>query len=152
MFVAGDVALHSPLLVHLSIGRFVPLLGSSTRGTNIMSSQSTQGNFSGVFYPPASNQAFWAAAPKGRCPVGHRGEFPYVRPSVRPSVRTSVRTSFPKLLKPLKPQVQPLRPQIWPHRPQIWPLRPQIWPSGLKSSLSGLKSSLLGLKSSLLGH
>ena len=26
---------------------------------------------------------FWAAAPKGRCPVGHRGEFPYVRPSVR---------------------------------------------------------------------
>ena len=22
---------------------------------------------------------FWAAAPKGRCPVGHRGEFPDVR-------------------------------------------------------------------------
>ena len=21
---------------------------------------------------------FWAASPKGRCPVGHRGEFPYV--------------------------------------------------------------------------
>ena len=33
------------------------------------------------FYP------FWAAAPKGRCPVGHRGEFPYVRPYVRTSVR-----------------------------------------------------------------
>ena len=32
---------------------------------------------------------FWAAAPKGRCPVGHRGEFPDVRTSVRPSVRTS---------------------------------------------------------------
>ena len=31
--------------------------------------------------------AFWAAAPKGRCPVEHRGEFPYVRPSFRPSVR-----------------------------------------------------------------
>ena len=27
---------------------------------------------------------FWASAPKGRCPVEHRGEFPYVRPSVRP--------------------------------------------------------------------
>ena len=26
-----------------------------------------------------------AAAPKGRCPVEHRGEFPDVRPSVRPS-------------------------------------------------------------------
>ena len=28
---------------------------------------------------------YWAAAPKGRCPVGHRGELPYVRPSFRPS-------------------------------------------------------------------
>ena len=28
---------------------------------------------------------FWAAAPKGRCPVGHRGEFPDVRPSFRTS-------------------------------------------------------------------
>ena len=26
---------------------------------------------------------------KGQCPVGHRGEFPYVRPYVRPSVRAS---------------------------------------------------------------
>ena len=32
---------------------------------------------------------FWAAAPKGRCPVGHRGEFPDVRPSVLPSFRPS---------------------------------------------------------------
>ena len=32
-----------------------------------------------------------AAAPRGRCPVGHRGEFPYVRPSVRTYVRPSVR-------------------------------------------------------------
>ena len=31
---------------------------------------------------------FWAAAPKGRCPVGHRGEFQDVHPSVRPSVHT----------------------------------------------------------------
>ena len=61
--------------------------------------------------------AFWAAAPKGRCPVGHRGEFPYVRPYVPPP---------PKLLKPLRPQIWPLRPQIQPLRPQIQPLRPQI--------------------------
>ena len=33
-----------------------------------------------------SHLTFWAAAPKGRCPVGHRGEFPDVRPSIRPSV------------------------------------------------------------------
>ena len=33
---------------------------------------------------------FWAAAPKGRCPVGHRGEFPDVRPYIRMYVRTSV--------------------------------------------------------------
>ena len=37
-----------------------------------------------------SNILFWAAALKGRCPVGYRGEFPYVRPSVRPSVRTYI--------------------------------------------------------------
>ena len=28
--------------------------------------------------------AFWAAAPKGRCPVEHRGEFRDVRPFVCP--------------------------------------------------------------------
>ena len=33
-------------------------------------------------------ETFWAAAPKGRCPVGHRGEFPDVRTSVRTYVRT----------------------------------------------------------------
>ena len=33
--------------------------------------------------------SFWAAAPKGRCPVGHRGGFPDVRPSVLPSVLPS---------------------------------------------------------------
>ena len=31
-----------------------------------------------------------AAAPKGRCPVGHRGEFPDVRPSFRPSLHPSI--------------------------------------------------------------
>ena len=33
---------------------------------------------------------FWAEAPKGRCPVRHRGEFRDVRPSVHPSFRPSV--------------------------------------------------------------
>ena len=31
----------------------------------------------------SSSFLFWAAAPKGRCPVGHRGEFLYVRPHGR---------------------------------------------------------------------
>ena len=30
--------------------------------------------------------AFWPAAPKGRCPVGYRGELPYVHPSVIPHI------------------------------------------------------------------
>ena len=63
-----------------------------------------------------------AAAPKGRCPVGHRGEFPYVRPSVRPSVRTS-------------PPPRPLWPKSGSFRPEISPMRP-------KSTLSDLKSPL----------
>ena len=33
----------------------------------------------------ALSSLFWAAAPKGRCPVGHRGEFPDVHTSVRMS-------------------------------------------------------------------
>ena len=32
---------------------------------------------------------FWAAAPKGWCPVGHRGEFPDIRPYVRMSPQGS---------------------------------------------------------------
>ena len=44
--------------------------------------------------------SFWAAAPKGRCPVGHRGEFPYVHPYVRTSVRPPPR-SFSILKFPL---------------------------------------------------
>ena len=43
--------------------------------------------------------AFWAAAPKGQCPVGHRGEFSEVRLSVRPSIRLSV---CPSVHPPLK--------------------------------------------------
>ena len=44
--------------------------------------------------------AFWAAAPKGWCPVEHRGEFRDVRPSVHPSVRPSIRPS-------IRPSVHP---------------------------------------------
>ena len=38
----------------------------------------------------SSEIPFWAAAPKGQCPVGHRGEFPDVRPSVRTYFHPSV--------------------------------------------------------------
>ena len=33
---------------------------------------------------PCSHSTFWAAAPKGQCPVEHRGEFQDVRPFVWP--------------------------------------------------------------------
>ena len=59
---------------------------------------------------------FWAAAPKGRCPVGHRGE----------PLRTSVRTYVPPPEAPLRPQISPLKPKISPLRPKISRLRPKI--------------------------
>ena len=34
---------------------------------------------------------FWAVAPKGQCPVGHRGEFQDLHPSFRPSIHPSFR-------------------------------------------------------------
>ena len=45
-----------------------------------------------LFFRPRKNGigekfTFWAAAPKGRCPVEHRGEFRDIRPSVLPSLR-----------------------------------------------------------------
>ena len=82
---------------------------------------------------------FWAAAPKGRCPVGHRGEFPDVRPSVRPSFRTSP----PRW--PFWPQISPLRPDFGLLIPQISPPRPQSSPNSLKSSSPDLKSGLQAL-------
>ena len=39
-----------------------------------------------ILFPPL----FWAAAPKGRRPVGHRGEFPDVHPSICPFFRPSI--------------------------------------------------------------
>ena len=72
------------------------------------------------FYP------FWAAAPKGRCPVGYRGEFP--------DVRTYVRTYVPPPEAPLRPQISPLKPKISPLKPKISPLRPKISPLRLKIS------------------
>ena len=45
------------------------------------------------------NPPFWAAVPKGRCPAGHRGEFPDVCPSVRPSIRPSAPPPAPLRLK-----------------------------------------------------
>merc|ERR1711911_452784 len=85
---------------------------------------------------------FWAAAPKGRCPVGHRGEFPDVRPSVRLSFRPS-------------PPGWPSRPHILTLRPDLGPLSPQISPPGLKSALQASNQlsrhqiSSPGLKSAL---
>ena len=85
-----------------------------------------------------------AAAPKGRCPVEHRGEFPYVRPSVRPSFRPSV-----------PPPGWPSRPHILTLRPDLGPLSPQISPPGLKSALrasnqlSRPQISSQGIKSAL---
>ena len=73
------------------------------------------------FSIPSFFLLFWAAAPKGRCPVGHRGEFPDVRISIRPSVR---------------PQISPLRPQISPFRPIISLLRPKTQPSKIQNQLS----------------
>ena len=62
---------------------------------------------------------FWVAAPKGQCPVGHRGGFPDVCPSVRISVPPPPVVSQ----APLGPQIRPLRPQISPFRPKINPFK-----------------------------
>ena len=52
-------------------------------------------------YTPLCRSPFWAAAPKGRCPVGHRGEFPYIRTSIHTSVCTSPPQCFSILKFPL---------------------------------------------------
>ena len=75
----------------------------------------------------SSSLAFWAAAPKGRCPVEHRGEFRNVRPSIRLSVLPSV--------PPIEHQISSPGLQISPPGLQISPLRPQFSFQGLKSAL-----------------
>ena len=67
---------------------------------------------------------FWAAAPKGRCPVGHRGEFWNICPSVGP----------------LRPSVHPSPP--WPLEPQGCSLRPVLALWALKLALSDLNLAL----------
>ena len=95
----------------------------------------------------ASLPPFWAAAPKGRCPVGHRGEFPDVRPSVRPSFRPSFR--------PSPPPGWPSWLHILTLRPDSGPLSPQISSPGLKSALKASNQlsrpqiSSQGIKSAL---
>ena len=79
-----------------------------------------------------------AAAPKGRCPVGHRGEFLYIHLYVRPSVRTS--------------PPRPLWPKSGSFRPEISPMRPKSTLSDLKSPLLGPKLALSDPKSASLGQ
>ena len=72
---------------------------------------------------------FWAAAPKGRCPVGHRGEFPYVRTSVRKLMKNEKNVKFPlnnmatdeKMKKKRKTPIKYHGKLL--QRPQICPLR-----------------------------
>ena len=83
---------------------------------------------------------FWAAAPKGRCPVGHRGEFPYVRPSFRPSVPPPVghqglKFALPALNLALQASNQPSRLQISPPPASNLTYRPQICPPDLQLGL-----------------
>ena len=88
---------------------------------------------------------FWAAAPKGRCLVGHRGEFPDVRPYVRPSPPEAPLRSQ---ISPLGPQISPLRPKIRPLRPKIRPPKPKTQPTP-KISPPRPRNSSLGPKISL---
>ena len=86
--------------------------------------------------------SFWGSSPKGRYPVGHRGEFPDVHPVFRPSACSSV-------------PPWPSKPWILSLRPDLGPLSPQIRHPSLKSALqasnqlSRLQISSQGLKSAL---
>ena len=107
---------------------------------------------------------FWAAAPKGQCPVGHRGEFPDVHPSVHPSVDGSPfwtaapkgqcpvgdRSEFPYVRPSVRPYPPPpLRPNSGSFRHAVRPKRPKSTLSDLKSPLSGSRFALSGSKFSL---
>ena len=79
------------------------------------------------FYSSSSSFcSFWAAAPKGRCPVEHGGIF------TRPSFCASSRPFFrPSILSSVCPP-------RWPSRPKITPPKPQFSPPGLKLALLAL--------------
>ena len=76
-------------------------------------------------------------APKGQCPLGHRGEFPDVCPSVHSSA-PPYWTLGPQISN-LKPDFSPLDPQISLPRPILGPsdftyVFPQrVWRWGRKS-------------------
>ena len=88
---------------------------------------------------------FWAAAPKGRCPVEHRGEFPYVRPSLHPPPvgHQGLKFALPALNLALQASNQPSRLQISPPRLKSdlqtsdLPSRPSTRPPSIKSALCG---------------
>ena len=83
---------------------------------------------------------FWAAAPKGRCPVEHRGGFRDVRPSFRPYFRPSVPPPVDHQgLKLALPGLKLAIPVL------------KLALQGLKLALPGLKLALSGLKLALPG-
>ena len=68
--------------------------------------------------------SFWAAAPKGRCPVGQREYFwTSVCPSIHPYIHSPQTTQAP-----LRPQISPLKHQTRPLSPKISPLRFKMGP------------------------
>ena len=106
-----------------------------------------------TFWDTPMANTFWAAASKGQCSVGHRGEFPDVRPSICPQsppcwlLEPQISTIGPDSRPPLQASNQLCRPQICP--PDLKSAlqasnqlsRPQIFPLGLK--LSPQTSNLL---------
>ena len=64
-----------------------------------------------------------AAAPKGRCLVGHRGEFPYVHPE-----RSDFRLERANL-RPHRAYFRPERAEYKPGRVDLWPKLADFWPN-----------------------
>ena len=82
----GAVALEGPMTSDSTKGNSVPaLVGSVCCPTSFSFKVNSRPDWI----------LFWAAAPKGRCPVGHRGDFPDVRTSVRPPPRSILSLKFP---------------------------------------------------------
>ena len=112
---------------------------------------------SGTRCPACSDQVkLWrgsrAAAPKGQCPVEHRGEFPNVHPSVHPSVLPSVpppighqglKFALPAPNSALQTSNRPSRLQFSPPglksalQTSNLPSRPSISPPSTESALRG---------------